>query len=41
VVLQLVDALPKSPILLQDLPLGSEETLTREDRLLKVLAKDG
>jgi hypothetical protein len=41
VVLQLADALPKSPVLLYDLPLGNEETVTREDRLLKVLMNDG
>jgi hypothetical protein len=41
VILQVMDTLPKSPVLLHDLPLSHEETVTREDRLLKVLMKNG
>jgi hypothetical protein len=40
VILQVADSLPKSHVLLHDLPLGSEETVMREDGLLKILMKD-
>jgi hypothetical protein len=39
--LQLTDTLSKSLVLLHDLPLSHEETVMREDRLLKVLTENG
>jgi hypothetical protein len=41
VILQITDALTQSPIPLHDPPLGSEEVVTRENRLLQVLTKNG
>jgi hypothetical protein len=41
VILQIMDALSQSPVPLHDPPLGSEETVTRENGLLKVLTKNG
>jgi hypothetical protein len=41
VILQIMDALSQSPVPLHDPPLGSEETVMREDGLLKVLTKNG
>jgi hypothetical protein len=41
VILQITDALTQSPIPLHDPPLGSEETVTRENGLLQVLTKNG
>jgi hypothetical protein len=41
VILQITDALSQSPIPLHDPPLGSEEAVTRENGLLKVLTKNG
>jgi hypothetical protein len=36
-----MDALTQSPIPLHDPPLGSEETVTRENGLLQILTKNG
>jgi hypothetical protein len=41
VILQITDALSQSPVPLHDPPLGSEEAVTREDGLLKILTKNG
>jgi hypothetical protein len=41
VILQITDALSQSPVPLHDPPLGSEETVTRENGLLEVLMKNG
>jgi hypothetical protein len=41
VILQITDTLSQSPVPLHNPPLGSEETVTRENRLLEVLTKNG
>jgi hypothetical protein len=41
VILQITDALTRSPIPLHDPPLGSEEMVTRENGLLQILTKNG
>jgi hypothetical protein len=41
VILQITDALSQSLVPLHDSPLGSEETVMRENGLLQVLTKNG
>jgi hypothetical protein len=41
VILQITDALTQSPVPLHDPPLGSEESVMRENGLLQVLTENG